>query len=167
MATKKKYQDGGPMIKSKKVRDVSLNTFGRSYAKTTKTKRDGSTVTKSIDTTRGYVPTASMTKTVTDKEGNTSTSTKDMDYNQAVRKQLRTGRRAGRNPEDQVTVNGRKNGGAIYKTGGVVNPNASVSVTKVSKGRPTKSAEPKSVVKKPKGKVGGISKAPKSANPKK
>lgn len=53
-----------------------------------------------------------------------------------------------------------------YKTGGMVNPNASVSVTKVSKGRPTKSAEPKSVVKKPKGKVGGISKAPKSANPK-
>ncbi len=55
---------------------------------------------------------------------------------------------------------------AKMKTGGVVNPNKSVSVSKVSKGRPTKSAEPKSAVKKATGKVGGISKAPKAANPK-
>lgn len=55
----------------------------------------------------------------------------------------------------------------VYKTGGMVNPNASVSVAKVSKGRPTKSTEPKSVVKKPTGKTGGISKAPKTAKPKK
>ena len=53
-----------------------------------------------------------------------------------------------------------------YKTGGTVNSNASVSVTKVSKGRPAKSAALKSVVKKATGKVGGISKAPKAANPK-
>ena len=53
-----------------------------------------------------------------------------------------------------------------YKTGGMVNPNASVSVTKDPKGRPAKSTEPKSAVKKPKGKVGGISKAPKTVNPK-
>lgn len=56
---------------------------------------------------------------------------------------------------------------ATYKTGGMVNPNASVSVTKVSKGRPVKSAEPKSAAKKATGRVGGISKAPKTANPKK
>ena len=56
---------------------------------------------------------------------------------------------------------------ATYKTGGMVNPNASVSVAKVSKGRPTKSTEPKSVIKKPTGKTGGISKAPKTAKPKK
>jgi len=55
---------------------------------------------------------------------------------------------------------------ATYKTGGMVNPNASVSVTKVSKGRPAKSAEPKSAAKKATGRVGGISKAPKAANPK-
>jgi hypothetical protein len=53
-----------------------------------------------------------------------------------------------------------------YKTGGMVNPNASVSVTKVSKGRPAKSAEPKSAAKKATGRVGGTSKAPKTANPK-
>lgn len=56
---------------------------------------------------------------------------------------------------------------AIYKTGGMVNPNATVSVTKVSKGRPAKSAEPKSAAKKATGRTGGISKAPKSATPKK
>lgn len=54
-----------------------------------------------------------------------------------------------------------------FKTGGVVNPNAKVSVAKTSKGRPAKSAEPKSAAKKATGRVGGISKAPKVANPKK
>jgi len=116
MKTKKKYKEGGPIIKSKKVREVSLNTFGDSYAKTTKTKRDGSTVTKSVDTNRGYVPTASKTKTVTDKAGNTSTSTKSIGYNKAVRKQLSTGKKAGRNPEDMVTVDGYKKGGTVKKT---------------------------------------------------
>ena len=53
----------------------------------------------------------------------------------------------------------------IMKTGGMVNPNASVSVAKVSKGRPTKSTEPKSATKKATGKTGGISKAPKTAKP--
>ena len=59
-------------------------------------------------------------------------------------------------------------GGSVkkYKTGGMVNPNASVSAAKVSKGRPAKSAEPKSAAKKATGKVGGISKAPKTATPK-
>jgi hypothetical protein len=53
-----------------------------------------------------------------------------------------------------------------YKTGGMVNPNTLVSVAKTSKGRPAKSAEPKSASKKAKGKTGGISKAPKTAIPK-
>lgn len=52
------------------------------------------------------------------------------------------------------------------KTGGMVNPNASVQASKVAKGRPAKSAEPKSAAKKATGKVGGISKAPKTAVPK-
>jgi hypothetical protein len=115
---------GGPIIKSKKVRDVSLNTFGDSYAKTTRTKRDGSTVTKSVDTTRGYVPSASKTKTVTNKAGNATKSTKSIDYNKAVRKQLSTGKKAGRNPEDEVIVDGRQKGGAVKKMskGGSLKP---------------------------------------------
>ena len=62
-----------------------------------------------------------------------------------------------------------KKGGAKkkMKTGGMVNPNALVSVTKVSRGRPAKSAEPKSAAKKATGRVGGTSKAPKNATPKK
>ena len=119
-----KKQKGGPIIKSKKVRDVSLNTFGDSYAKTTRTKRDGSTVTKSVDTTRGYVPTASKTKTVTNKAGDATTSTKSIGYNKAVRKQLSTGKKAGRNPEDEVIVDGRQKGGAVkkYAKGGSLKP---------------------------------------------
>jgi len=53
-----------------------------------------------------------------------------------------------------------------YKTGGMVNPNATVQASKVAKGRPAKSAEPKSAAKKATGKTGGISKAPKAAMPK-
>lgn len=53
-----------------------------------------------------------------------------------------------------------------YKTGGMTNPNAKVSASKVATGRPTKSAEPKSAAKKATGKVGGISKSPKTAIPK-
>jgi hypothetical protein len=52
------------------------------------------------------------------------------------------------------------------KTGGMVNPNAKVTASKVAKGRPAKSAEPKSASKVATGKVGGISKAPKAATPK-
>jgi len=55
---------------------------------------------------------------------------------------------------------------AQYTTGKINNPNAPVSAAKVSKGRPAKSAEPKSAAKKATGRVGGISKAPKAANPK-
>lgn len=119
-----KKQNGGPIIKSKKVRDVSLNTFGDSYAKTTRTKTDGSTVTKSVDTTRGYVPTASKTKTVTNKAGDATTSTKSIGYNKAVRKQLNTAKKAGRNPEDEVIVDGRQKGGAVKKMskGGSLKP---------------------------------------------
>jgi hypothetical protein len=53
-----------------------------------------------------------------------------------------------------------------FKTGGMVNSNAKVTASKVAKGRPAKSAEPKSASKVATGKVGGISKAPKAATPK-
>jgi|688.fasta_scaffold1219459_2 hypothetical protein len=52
------------------------------------------------------------------------------------------------------------------KTGGMVNSNASVQASKVAKGRPAKSAEPKGASTKTKGKTGGTSKAPKTAVPK-
>jgi len=60
---------------------------------------------------------------------------------------------------------GMKKGGAVkkMKTGGMVNSNAKASVAKVAKGRPAKSAEPKSAAKKATGRVGGISKAPRAA----
>jgi hypothetical protein len=54
-----------------------------------------------------------------------------------------------------------------YKTGGMVNANASVQASKVSKGRPAKSAEPKSAAKKATGRTGSISKAPRTASPRK
>jgi hypothetical protein len=53
-----------------------------------------------------------------------------------------------------------------YKTGGMVNSNAKVTASKVAKGRPAKSAEPRTAAKKATGKVGGVSKAPKAAAPK-
>ncbi len=53
-----------------------------------------------------------------------------------------------------------------FKTGGMVNSNKKVTVSKVAKGRPAKSAEPKGASTKTKGKTGGTSKAPKTAVPK-
>jgi hypothetical protein len=64
----------------------------------------------------------------------------------------------------------KKNGGtakSTYKTGGMVNSNKKVTATKVAKGRPAKSAEPKSASRKATGRVGGTSKAPKTAKPRK
>jgi hypothetical protein len=104
-----KAQDG-KIIKSKKVRTASMNTFGPSTANVSKTKRDGSTITKSVNTNQGYVPFASKTKSITDASGNTTSSTKDMDWNKAVKKQYRMAKRVGRNPNDEITIN--QKGGA-------------------------------------------------------
>jgi hypothetical protein len=140
----KKYDDGGILtpqgrLKSKKVRDVSIHRYGDSSATVSKTKKDGSTVTKKVTGTRGYVPTASMSKTVTDKEGNVvSNKNKSIGYNKAVRKMGRVAKNVGRNENDTWA----------YKTGGMVNSNSKVSASKVAKG-----------------KVGGTSKAPGKAKP--
>ncbi len=112
----KKMQDGGPIIKSKKTRNVNINSFGDSSASVSKTKRDGTTVTKKTTMERGYVPTASKSKTVTDKEGNTISSTsKSVDYNKAYGKIIREGKRVGRNPNDEGYIDGYKKGGATKK----------------------------------------------------
>jgi hypothetical protein len=112
----KKMQDGGPIIKSKKTRNVNINSFGDSSASVSKTKRDGTTVTKKTTMERGYVPTASKSKTVTDKQGNTISSTsKSADYNKAYGKIIREGKRVGRNPNDEGYIDGYKKGGATKK----------------------------------------------------
>jgi hypothetical protein len=160
----KKYDDGGILtpegrLKSKKVRDVSIQRYGDSSSTVSKTKKDGSTVTKKVTGTRGYVPTASMSKTVTDKEGNVvSNENKSIGYNKAVKKMGRVARNVGRNENDTWA----------YKTGGMVNSNAKVSADKTPGSKGVKSGtNPKaSASKKAKGKVGGTSVAPKTATPK-
>lgn len=78
------------------------------------------------------------------------------------------GAKAVRDVKAGMSGPGMRKGGATkkYKTGGMVNPNAKVSASKVAKGRPAKSAEPKSAAKKATGRVGGVSKAPRTATPK-
>lgn len=104
-----KAQDG-KIIKSKKVRKVDLNSFGPSSASVSKTNRKGTTVTKSVNTSQGYVPTASMTKSITDKQGNTTSKTKDIGWNKALKKQNRITKKVGRNANDEWSIG--------YKTGG-------------------------------------------------
>lgn len=160
----KKYDDGGILtpqgrLKSKKVRDVSIHRFGDSSATVSKTKKDGSTVTKKVTGTRGYVPTASMSKTVTDKEGNVvSNENKSIGYNKAVRKMGRVARNVGRNENDTWA----------YKTGGMVNSNAKTQVIKKagSKGVKSGTNTKTSVSKVARGRVGGTSTVPRTATPK-
>jgi hypothetical protein len=164
MATKKKkYQDGGILtpegrIKSKKVRNVDL-TGRQTTADVSKTKRDGTTVTKSINTSRGFVPTSTKTKTVTDKSGNVVSKEQErIGYNKALRKTQRVANNVGRNANDTYA----------YKTGGMVNSNAKVSAIKSAGSKGVKSGvnSKASASKVAKGKVGGTSKAPKTAVPK-
>jgi hypothetical protein len=153
-----KAQDG-KIIKSKKVRTANMNTFGPSTASVSKTKKDGSTVTKSVNTNQGYVPSASKTKSITDSQGNTTSSTKDMSWNKAVKKQYRMAKKVGRNPNDELTIN---------KTGGMVNSNSKVSALKSAGSKGVKSGvNPKAAAsKRATGKTGGTSTAPKGAVPK-
>ena len=114
----KKYNDGGILtpqgrLKSKKVRNVDL-TGRQTTVDVSKTKRDGTTVTKSVNTSRGFAPTATKTKTVTDKSGNVvSKESKAMDYNKAVRKTKRVANNVGRNAKDTWAY---KKGGVVAKT---------------------------------------------------
>ena len=127
-----KAQDG-KIIKSKKVRTADINTFGPSVTSVSKTKRDGSTVTKSINTNQGYVPYASMTKTVTDKSGKSTSTEKDINWNKALKKQARVVKNVGRNPDDQGS------GDNFYKKGGTVKPSS--GLTKKQKSSTAQSAK--------------------------
>lgn len=133
--TLSKAQDG-KIIKSKKVRTADINTFGSSTTNVSKTKRDGSTVTKSIKTNQGYAPTQSATKTVTDKSGKSTTTTKDIGWNKALRKQARITKKVGRNPNDQLSGDNYKKGGATkstYKKGGAIKATAKKVMVKSKK----------------------------------
>ncbi len=164
MATKK-MQKGGIFtpqgrIKSNKTRTVDIKSYG-SDASTSRTKRNGDVVTKSINTSRGFAPSASSTKTVTDKEGNkVSEKTSAMNYNRASKKTDRIANNVGRNENDSWA----------YKTGGMVNSNAKTVAAKKATGKVggVTKAVSKVAVKTtaPKGRVGGISTAPKTATPK-
>jgi len=169
---KPRMQKGGILtpagrIKSKKVRNLDL-TGRQTTADVSRTKRDGTTVTKSVNTSRGFAPTATKTKTVTDKSGNVvSKDTKAMDYNRAVRKTKRVANNVGRNANDTYAY---KKGGTMkkMKTGGMVNPNANLKATATAGSRGVKSGvNPKAAASKvARGRSGGISAAPKTAVPK-
>lgn len=97
-------------LKSKKIRNVDLSGPQNS-SDVSRTKKDGTTITKSINTSKGFVPTATKTKTVTDASGNVvSKDSKSIGYNKAVRKMGRVAKNVGRNPDDTYR----------YKTGGKV-----------------------------------------------
>jgi hypothetical protein len=134
-----KAQDG-KIIKSKKVRKVDLNSFGPSSASVSKTNRKGNTVTKSVNTNQGYVPTASITKSITDKQGNTTSTTKDIGWNKALKKQNRIVKKVGRNANDEWSI-GYKKGGSFKST-----PKAKFA-SSVTKRKPTTILK-KTIIKK-------------------
>ena len=116
---KKKMQKGGILtphgrIKSKKTRDVSLSPYGNSSS-VSRTKRNGDTVTRSVNTHNGYAGTiADKTKTVTNKDGKTvSKKTKDISEKSADRKINRVINNVGRNANDTWAY---KKGGSTSKT---------------------------------------------------
>jgi hypothetical protein len=121
---KKKYDNGGSTENSKPKKGI-FTPQGRLESKKTrsidegyspsssvsKTKKSGNVVTKNINTSQGFVPTANKTKTVTDKKGDVvSTKTKGIGWNKALKKMDRVGKNVGRNENDTYT----------YKKGGVV-----------------------------------------------
>lgn len=133
----KKYQDGGYIR-------VKGKTGAKDSITKSKTTMSGGTKTKTISG-GPMVPNAvgKVTKTKTNADGTLNrTSVKSISGDRAMKKISK------------------------YKTGGMVNPNASVQASKVAKGRPAKSAEPRSAAARATGRTGGISKAPKTAVPK-
>ena len=76
-------------IKSKvgnKTREVS-KSYSSDKSKVVKNKKDGTTVSKEVSATLGFVPTARKTKTVTSKDGKViSEVTKKIPYSSGVKK---------------------------------------------------------------------------------
>jgi hypothetical protein len=143
MATKKKMQIGG----------ATWTDNGQGVTKT-KDTRKGGTKEKSFTTVNGYAGSSSrVTNTKRDAEGTVlKEKTKSI------------------SPKRVERVENKAESKMTYKTGGMVNSNAKITAAKTatgSVGGVTKAIS-KVAVKSaaPKGKVGGISKAPKKASPK-
>ena len=99
-------------LKSKKTRNV--DTGFNPNSSVSRTKRNGDVVTKSINTSQGFVPSASKTKSITDQDGTVkSEKTKSIGWNNALRKINRVDKNAGRNENDTYTY---QNGGATKKS---------------------------------------------------
>jgi uncharacterized membrane protein YvbJ len=151
--TTKKYQGGGEKMgnleqKARRAAGYSVRTGSNGPVTSTiadKTKRNG--VSKSIWVQNSPMGSVRYSSKTNPNKGTKKTKLIERDSTGKI-------------------IDESKYKGPSFKTGGIVNPNASVQASKVSKGRPAKSAEPKSAAKKATGKVGGISKAPKTATPK-
>lgn len=93
----------------KKTRNVEISRSQRKSV-TTKTKRNGSTVTTTVEGSQGYIPSARITKVKTDKFGREKKpKSKKISLKKADRKVLRSARKVGRNSNDTLD---------IYKKGG-------------------------------------------------
>ena len=135
-------------LKSKKTRNV--DTGFNPNSSVSRTKRNGDVVTKSINTSQGFVPSASKTKSITDQDGTVkSKKTKSIGWNNALRKINRVDKNAGRNENDTYTY---QKGGITKSTSrflkNVVNPakikykDMDPGFTKTPKG-PNKNMDPK------------------------
>lgn len=120
-------QEGGSILtpygrlKSKKTRSVYLEPT-QSKASVSRTNRKGNTVTKTVETNKGFAgPMSDKTKTVTDKEGNViSEKTKNISSKAADRKSNRIIKNVGRNVND------------VYQKGGATNVGKSTTTKKGS-----------------------------------
>jgi hypothetical protein len=182
----------GMMIKTKKISKIPKqqdggatptkgNTkyeYGRTpfpgpnqlFVNKTKTKGSGKTVTTNatnelVMNRDPYAPPSSefkttINKTITDKSGNSKTK--------EIKGTKRKFDRLYRQGQKATEYEAKKSGATKMKTGGMVNANAKVSAIKSAGSKGVKSGvNPKaSASKVAKGKVGGTSKAPKTAVPK-
>jgi len=120
-----KKQDGGDSdsdrgiltpdgrLKSRRERSVTADR-SESKASVTRTKLNGDKVTKNYNTSYGFVPSSSYTKTVTGKDGTVKSESKTpIDVNKAERKTNRIINNVGRNKNDSWSM---KKGGVVKKT---------------------------------------------------
>jgi hypothetical protein len=122
-------QEGGSILtphgrlKSKKTRSFYSEPT-QSKASVSRTNRKGNTVTKTVETNKGFAgPMSDKTKTVTDKEGNViSEKTKNISSKAADRKSNRVINNVGRNANDTWA----------YKKGGATNVGKSTTTKKGS-----------------------------------
>jgi hypothetical protein len=105
-------------LKSRKVRSLNVDS-SQSNASVTRTKLNGDKVTKNYNTSYGYVPVSSYTKTVTGKDGAVKSESKtSISPKKAERKTDRITNNIGRNKNDSWSI--MKKGGSVKKQGGSI-----------------------------------------------